>query len=48
MVDISGQLAIRRARATMWPDQMTIHKSAGSSAGFPARAHRQFERPTAK
>jgi hypothetical protein len=27
--------AIRRANATMWPDQMTIHKSAGSSAGFP-------------
>jgi hypothetical protein len=44
MVDISGQLATCRARATMWPDQMTIHKSAGSSAGFPA--HRQFEQET--
>jgi hypothetical protein len=46
MFDIQVSFAIRRARATMWPDRMTIHKSAGSSRRL-SRAHRQFKQLTA-
>jgi hypothetical protein len=34
IVDIQVSFATCRASATTWRDQMTIHKSAGSSRGF--------------
>jgi hypothetical protein len=37
IVDIQVSLATRRTSATTWPDQMTIHKSAGSSRRFAGK-----------